>query len=122
MQQALFQKQSESGSLQMYPVTSVKKIHSKPFTQFRARQQFIGTGYVDLGTTDRGHMALCTQSCEKKWAQRMQRWQHNWALRTRAKIYFSFRFKHYYRLTISAMHDYMKSKCTPLFITKPFSI
>jgi hypothetical protein len=41
----------------------------------------------------------------------MQRWQHNWALRTRAKIYFSFRFKHYCRLTISAMHDYMKSKC-----------
>ena len=28
MQQALFQKQSESGSLQMYPVTSVQTIHA----------------------------------------------------------------------------------------------
>jgi hypothetical protein len=46
----------------MYPVTSVKNslqtIHaiSCKTTIYR---------YVDLGTTDRGHMALRTRSCEK---------------------------------------------------------
>ena len=103
MQQALFQKQSESGSLQMYPVTSVKNslqtIHaiSCKTTIYRYRVCRFGHSWPRVFGTPNAELW-------KKWAQRMRRWQHNWALRMRAKIYFSFRFKHYYRLTISAIY------------------
>ena len=45
-------------------------IHFKTCTQISYSQRFIGIGYVNLATKNRGHMALGTRKGRSKWALR----------------------------------------------------